>query len=405
MRKLAIVLADPDTGGGVPVVARFIRRAAEASGRYRVAIFSLATSSRDVASRRIGDPRTWLRGPTTGHRHWDGENHIHFGADFGEIELARYMRRSSLSAALSAYDVVQVVAGGAAMANVALDCGAPVSLQVATRVRLERRLRDKRPGGLTSCWRRGMTAAIDRLEQRVLQRVDAVQVENPGMLDFVQRITNGRKVDVRYAPPGVDTTRFVPRPQCAGAAEAQYVLCVGRLDDPRKNVQLLLDSYALLPIALRRGVRLTLAGATPPDRAFWARVDELDLRRDVHYVARPSLTQLITLYQGAAAFALSSDEEGLGLVLLEAMACGAVPVATRCGGPDGVLSDGEDGFLVDVGDASAMADRLRVLLTDHKQRCMMARRARAKVVQHYDAKRAGEEYVRIWDTLLEARVN
>ena len=53
----------------------------------------------------------------------------------------------------------------------------------------------------------------------------------------------------------------------------------------------------------------------------------------MRHVARPSRADLIRLYQGADVFALSSDEEGLGVVLLEAMACGVPVVAPGVGGP------------------------------------------------------------------------
>src|SRR2546429_6727509 len=52
--------------------------------------------------------------------------------------------------------------------------------------------------------------------------------------------------DIRYAPPGVDARRFTPstEPRLAGRRD---ILCVGRLDDRRKNVGLLLEAFARLP--------------------------------------------------------------------------------------------------------------------------------------------------------------
>ena len=63
--------------------------------------------------------------------------------------------------------------------------------------------------------------------------------------------------------------------------------------------------------------------------------------------------ELVELYRGAALLALSSDEEGLGLVILEAMASGIPVVSTACGGPQTSVVDGETGFLTPVGDAAA----------------------------------------------------
>jgi glycosyltransferase involved in cell wall biosynthesis len=100
-------------------------------------------------------------------------------------------------------------------------------------------------------------------------------------------------------------------------------------------------------------------------------------------------------------FALSSDEEGLGVVILEAMACAIPVVATRCGGPDGIITDGEDGFLVPLDDASVMADRLTILCSDPQRNVAMGISARATVSARYASEVAGEEFVQVWDSLLQ----
>jgi len=61
-------------------------------------------------------------------------------------------------------------------------------------------------------------------------------------------------------------------------------------------------------------------------------------------------------------FALPSTSEGFPLALLEAMACGRAIVATRCGGPEELIDDGINGWLVPVGDARALADRILQVL-------------------------------------------
>jgi glycosyltransferase involved in cell wall biosynthesis len=89
------------------------------------------------------------------------------------------------------------------------------------------------------------------------------------------------------------------------------------------------------------------------------------------------------------------------MVVLEAMACGTPVVATRCGGPDGVIADGLDGFLVDRGDARAMADRIVRLVSDPGLRDAMGACARATIEERYSEEVAGARFEQVWETLLD----
>jgi len=120
----------------------------------------------------------------------------------------------------------------------------------------------------------------------------------------------------------------------------------------------------------------------------------------VSFVARPSRDELIALYQKAAVFALPSDEEGLGVVLLEAMACGVPVVSTRSGGPDGIITDASDGFLVPLDDAQAMSDRLSRLCADRELNVAMGRAARSTVDHRYAEDVAAEAFVDMWDRMI-----
>jgi len=107
------------------------------------------------------------------------------------------------------------------------------------------------------------------------------------------------------------------------------------------------------------------------------------------------------MYQRAAVFALPSDDEGLGMVILEAMACGVPVVATRCGGPEGVITEGTDGFLVARDDAVALATRLQALLDSHTLNEALGRHARATIEARYAEEVAGEAFLEVWDRLLK----
>lgn len=400
-RKALIGLVVPGLmlGGGVPAVARFLRDTILCAGRLSVECISLSTSSTDNCNLRLAAPRSWMRGVTVMHDDWESHRCVHVGAAAGELEFQRYRPRAALTRALARCDLIQVVCGSPAWANSVVGLGKPVALHVATLAKVERRQRDAMVQHPIDRWRGCMTSITSRLDDRALRRVDAIQTMNPWMTDYARDLNAGRDVDIRYAPPGVNAQSHRPLPSTV-RLRAPYILCVGRLDDPRKNIRMLLEAYALLPAATRDRVALVLAGSSAPPPTFDQRVDHLGLRAHVRYIAKPDADALLHLYQHASVFALPSDEEGFGMVVIEAMACGVPAVATRCGGPDGIITDGNNGFLVPRDDAAAMSARLATLLDDPRQNAAMGAAARTTIERRYDERIAGAVFIDMWNRLL-----
>lgn len=400
--RIALVVPNLEGGGGVTTVARFVRDVIQHDDRFDLQLVSLATAANDTCNLGLTRPSTWLHGVTTRHGYWDSIAFQHIGAAAGELEFQRYRPRKALARALANCDLVQMVCGSPAWANSVIELGKPVSLQVATRARIERRRRDAAAAGVKDLWRKCMTSVTDRLDDRALRHVDAIQVENPLMLAYARQLNLGRNVDIRYAPPGLDASYFYPI-ATEERLRNKYVLCVGRLNDPRKNPMLLLEAWLRLPAETRGRYSLLLAGSSPPPASFWRRAEEAGVRGRVRYMARPDSDKLRALYQQANAFVLPSDEEGLGMVVLEAMACGVPVVATRCGGPDGIISDGQDGHLVALDDGETMAARLNQLLVDDEHNIKLGRAARRTIEQCYAAPVAAAAFRSVWENLLEIR--
>jgi glycosyltransferase involved in cell wall biosynthesis len=395
--RIALVVPAFELGGGVPNVALFLKRIAERTGMFEVKVVSLATSARDPFSLRITRPRSWRRGAVAHEADWNGASFTHVGALASELEFQRFLPRRVLANTLADCDILQVVCGSPAWGNAVCGLGKPVSIQCATRVKLERRRRDSTAHGYSSWWRKNMTTVTDILERRALRTADAIQVENSLMYEYSLKINSLRQVDLRYAPPGVDTSTFCPG---AGNACDPYVLCVARLDDPRKNIELLLKAFALVPES-RDKLRLVVAGQDAPDKTFWMLASKLELAKRITFVSNPTVDALVNLYRGACVFVLPSDEEGFGMVVIEAMACGTPVVATRSGGPDGIITDGWDGYLVAVGAETELASRIAFLSRNEMLRREIGKRARATVVQRYSETVAGKPFINVWRNLVE----
>jgi glycosyltransferase involved in cell wall biosynthesis len=387
-------------GGGVPAVAEFLCKQIESTGRYRLKLFSVATSSADECSLRIVSPRTWLGYPRSSAGEWRGRPFRHFGAAAAELEFQRLRATSPLTRALRQCDLIQVVSGSPAPALLAAQCGRPVVLQVATLAAVERRRTLASDRAALRPWRKLMTAVTSRLDDAALREVDAVMVENEWMFDHAQRVA-GTRTRIVKAPPGVDCEALAPSShRAARMRDDPYILFVGRLSDPRKNVTLLCRAYAALCSQLAMPPALVLAGhgELPQDAA--AILNAAGVMQRVRVVKSPSFEALRTLYQECVCVAVPSDEEGFGMVVIEAMACGVPVVATRCGGPQEIISEGSDGFLVPLEAAQDLARRLATLSSNLELNLSMGRDARQSVLSRYAMNVAFLPFLQTYDQLL-----
>jgi glycosyltransferase involved in cell wall biosynthesis len=402
-KTIGVVVPSFEDTGGVAAVTEFILRAIARRPDFDVRIISLATSARDACSLLASSPRTWRRGVTSSPGRQHGHDFVHVGARFGEFEFQRLAPRPQLARLLEGCDLIQVVAGVPAWARPVIGLGRPVVLQAATLTAVERRMRRARETGPLALWRAAMTRIVARLDAAALRQVDAVMVANPWMQAHALAAARGRPVRVLYAPPGVDTAVFRPAAADEAPAERPYILAVGRFSDIRKNPLLLLTAYARLLQGPDDGPDLVLAGSDPPAPEFWARARALGLGGRIRMVLGPGAEALAALFRRSLCLVLSSDEEGFGVVVIEAMASGVPVVSTRCGGPDGIITDGVDGYLVDRDDAEAMAERLGRLALDPGAARAMGRRALATVEARFADRIAGEAFLKVYDDLLAAR--
>ena len=91
------------------------------------------------------------------------------------------------------------------------------------------------------------------------------------------------------------------------------------------------------------------------------------------------------------------------MVIIEAMACGIPVVSTRSGGPDGIIRDGHDGYLTEVGNVGELTDRLTRLLSNEPLNRSMGEAARKTVLERFDSRVAGKALLETYDALLGSR--
>jgi len=102
---------------------------------------------------------------------------------------------------------------------------------------------------------------------------------------------------------------------------------------------------------------------------------------------------------------LSSVEEALSVALMEAQASGLPAVATKVGGVSEVVMDGVSGYLVQPGDAEAMAEKLDLLVNDPERRRIMGMAGRKMVEEKYDIRKLNKKLVELYRSLLAEKAS
>ncbi len=373
LKPSRVALVTHTTDSGVWAVTRFLLQRLQASGRYKPEIVLLATSATDVHSVRLLRPVTWFRKLQPWALQCDDQTCWHVGAIFTEFEFQRYRPRTVLTDLLNRYDLVQVVAGFPAWAAAVARVRPPICLFAATTVHQERVALVQQARSWRRVYWQVMNPIVASIETRALKRVDCVFAES----EYTRRLMAPHVQPDRLVLglPGVDTDLFRPN---GPLREDGCILSVGRLSDPRKNVRLLIDAYHRLRQQMPVVPRLVLAGSTAPPPDDWEHAKTLGLTDHIEVRVNLSPGELAALYRDAAMFVLSSDEEGLGVVILEAMASGLPVVSTDCGGPATAVLQGQTGLLTPVGDAKALAEALGCLLTNMPLRRRMGQAGRER---------------------------
>jgi glycosyltransferase involved in cell wall biosynthesis len=233
----------------------------------------------------------------------------------------------------------------------------------------------------------------NRLEKYVINHAARVVCNSGFTMNRLTRFYRPRKCLV--IPPGVDVDRF--RPLDIDAADPFFaglgipgrvpaVMALGRHIGWKGYVHLV---EAAARLKDRMEFVLVLGGKGPETDNLRKRAADLGIRERVIFPGQIPNRDLSRLYNRAAVFVQPSvvDEgghtEGLGVVLMEAMACGTPCVASDVGGIPDLVRHGHNGFLTPAGDAAALAESILKLLQDPALNRAMGENGRRYIEDHY----------------------
>jgi glycosyltransferase involved in cell wall biosynthesis len=162
------------------------------------------------------------------------------------------------------------------------------------------------------------------------RRAPAIVVSSAYTAGDVRRTLDVPPDRIHLCPPGAPGWAAAVRER-RRTEPTEHILFLGTLD-PRKNVGVLLEAYRQLRGRRRSTPALVLAGGVPPSAAHWVETAaRAELAGHVRLTGYVSQAERQDLLAGAHMLVLPSLDEGFGLPVLEAMACG-VPVVVSSGG-------------------------------------------------------------------------
>lgn len=212
--------------------------------------------------------------------------------------------------------------------------------------------------------------------------------------DKVRVIWNGVELDMSAktnpaaldgVPPGVPLT----------------AIC-GRLNE-RKGVLVYLAAAALLQQQHPDAHHLVI-GEGPPEylNMLHEEVARLGLNGHVHFLGYRSDAREVLA--GIDVLVSAATLEPFGRTLIEAMTQGVPVIATRSGGPEEIIVDGESGFLVEVNDESALAERMARLLNNREIARAMGAAGKQRVMNHFNLSKTVAEIEKLFEQTMTEKL-
>jgi len=244
----------------------------------------------------------------------------------------------------------------------------------------------------------GQEASFYAITKFSIERSDMVTAVSDYLRDETYRAFGCVGCDVRVVPNFVRLEEYRPDParKWEGLAPEGHrrIMHISNFREV-KRVRDVVRVFARIRRAMP--ATLVMVGDGPDRPEAEKEAGELGVAEDVRFLGR--LESVATLLQGCEVFLLPSTSESFGLAALEAMACGAVVVATRTGGLPEVIEDGVTGVLEPVGSVEAMGRRAVELLRD-PVRYQTMRDAGVARAQGFSADRIVPMYERLYEEVL-----
>lgn len=236
---------------------------------------------------------------------------------------------------------------------------------------------------------------FERLKRWILGRADAVTVVSHAMRDYCEeRGLAPEKTIVQSM--GVDLEALFTPGDTANVRDG--LIFVGRLVE-KKGVEYLLEAMAILAPNYPR-LKLTIVGDGPLRESLAALAHQRGVSERVRFVGSVRNEEVPAYFRSAAISIMPSEQEGLGLVAVEAQGCGCAVVASDLPTVRDAVIDGQTGLMARPADAADLADKIAMLLEDDVLRKSLAETGRSHALEKFNWSTVGAVYSSIINDLI-----
>ena len=243
------------------------------------------------------------------------------------------------------------------------------------------------------------------VEKFVIRRADKIIFVSHEALNIYSNIYKRMKEKFIFLPTFVDMETFKPleKEKCRqglGIESGKKILLFAGRFDELKNLDLLLDAYVLCLKESKYNLVLLMVGDGVEKERLYKRVTDEKIK-DVKFLGNTPHSYLPNIINCADAFVLTSNSEGMPIVLIEALACGIPTVATKVGHIPEIIKNGLNGYIADNGSPELIKEAVFNTLDIKNDIRMMCR----KSVLAFSSRAIVDKIENIHSSLLDKNVD
>ena len=219
------------------------------------------------------------------------------------------------------------------------------------------------------------------LTRWLMKQMDAILSTGKAAAQYLQQ------APLALIPHGIQSDTFYPYPSYpANTEQTQNIAIFGRVRE-QKGTHLFVEAAIDILPRFPKAKAFIIGAITPEEHAFAnalkAKIKEAGLGHRIQFLGEQPFDKLPELFRSMDIITALSRTEGYGLTVLEAMSSGAAVIATEAGAWPEIIEQGEQGWVIPVGDKQALVHKLDTLLSDPEQMQMMGRKGRERILAHY----------------------